>query len=140
MNWYRDTLEISTRGKGLYPFSAAIDARIRQWQIGEGMCYLYIQHTSASLLISESYDPSARLDLETFMERLAPEMQTWYRHTLEGPDDSSAHIRAMLTPVSLTIPIDNGQLNLGTWQGVYLFEHRSNPHRRQVLLRCLGIM
>ncbi len=140
MNWYRDTLEISTRGKGLYPFSAAIDARIRQWQIGEGMCYLYIQHTSASLLISESYDPSARLDLETFMERLAPEMQTWYRHTLEGPDDSSAHIRTMLTPVSLTIPIDNGQLNLGTWQGVYLFEHRSSPHRRQVLLRCLGIM
>ena len=137
MNWFKDTLEIATRGQGLYPFTQAVQNRIRQWGIQEGMCFLYIQHTSASLVISENYDPTAKVDLEAFMSRLAPEDQPWHRHTLEGPDDSPSHIRAMLTPVSLTIPIDDGQLNLGTWQGIYLFEHRSTGHRRQVLIRCL---
>ena len=139
MNWYKDSLEIVTRGKGLYVFTDLIQERIRNWGIQEGMCFLYLQHTSASLVISESYDPSARLDLEAFMERLAPENQAWYRHTLEGADDSPSHMRAMLTDVSMTIPIDNRRLNLGTWQGVYLFEHRSRRHHRQVLLRCLEI-
>jgi secondary thiamine-phosphate synthase enzyme len=104
------------------------------------MCYLYLQHTSASLVVSENYDPTAKMDLETFMERLVPEGQAWYRHTLEGPDDSTSHIRAMLTLTSLSIPIDNGQLGLGTWQGVYLFEHRARSHHRRVLLRCLGMV
>ena len=139
MNWYKDQLEVPSQGKGLYDFTDLIQGRIRAWGIQEGMCYLYLQHTSASLVISESYDPTARLDLETFMERLAPEGQTWHRHTLEGADDSPSHLRAMLTDVSLTIPIDEGRLNLGTWQGVYLFEHRSRPHRRHVLLRCLQV-
>lgn len=139
MNWFKDTLEVSTRGKGLYPFTEAVQQRLRQWQVVEGMCYLYCQHTSASLVISESYDPTARLDLEAFMERLAPEGQAWYRHTLEGGDDSPSHMRAMLTNTDLAIPVDNGRLSLGTWPGIYLFEHRRAPDRRRVLMRCLNI-
>ena len=138
MDWFKDTLEVHTRGKGLYPFTQNVEARIREWGVREGMCYLYVQHTSASLVISESYDPSARVDLEAFMERLAPESQPWHRHTLEGSDDSPSHMRTMLTNVSVTIPIDDGRLSLGTWQGIYLFEHRSRGHRRRVLLRCLA--
>ncbi len=138
MNWFKDTLEVHTRGKGLYPFTEAVTSHIRAWGIREGMCFLYLQHTSASLVISESYDPTARIDLESFMERIAPESQPWHRHTLEGADDSPSHIRAMLTDTNLTIPIDDGKLNLGTWQGVYLFEHRARGHRRWVLLRCLS--
>jgi secondary thiamine-phosphate synthase enzyme len=137
MNWHKGALNISTHGKGMYEFTDAVNAQIQAWEIQEGICFLYIQHTSASLSISESYDPSARSDLETFMERLAPERQAWHRHTLEGPDDSPSHMRAILTDTDLSIPIDGGKLNLGTWQGVYLFEHRTRPHRRQVLLRCM---
>lgn len=140
MNWFKDTIEVVTGGKGLYPFTEKVQASIHRWGISEGMCYLYIQHTSASLVISESYDPTAKMDMETFMERLAPEGQAWHRHTLEGADDSTSHIRAMLTLTSVTIPIDDGRLALGTWQGIYLFEHRNRNRHRQVLLRCLGIM
>ena len=139
MNWFKDSLEIATRGKGLYPFTESVQQRLRQWKVHEGMCYLYCQHTSASLVISENYDPSARLDLETFLERLVPEDQAWYRHTLEGADDSPSHMRAILTNTDLAIPIDDGRLSLGTWQGIYLFEHRRAPERRRVLLRCLDI-
>jgi secondary thiamine-phosphate synthase enzyme len=139
VNWFKDNLEIHTRGKGLYPFTASIESRLRAWGVQEGMCYLYLQHTSASLVISENYDPTAKIDLETFMNKLVPENQSWYRHTLEGPDDSPSHIRAMLTAASLTIPIDNGELSLGTWQGIYLFEHRAEAQRRKVLLRCLEV-
>ena len=139
MDWLKETLEIPTRGKGLYPFTDQVAKHIQKWGVLEGMAYLYCQHTSASLLVSESYDPSARIDMETFMEILAPENQAWYRHTLEGPDDSSSHLRAMLTPVSLTIPVDQGKLSLGTWQGIYLFEHRVHAQRRNVLLRVLNV-
>ena len=137
MDWYKTTVEIHTRGKGLYLFTDQVTKRVQQWEIIEGMCFLYVQHTSASLVISESYDPSARADLEAFLERLVPENQTWHQHTLEGADDSPSHMRAMLTHTSMAIPIDDGQLSLGTWQGIYLFEHRVHAHRRQVLLRCL---
>jgi secondary thiamine-phosphate synthase enzyme len=137
--WYKTTFEIATRGKGLYPFTQKIDTQIQNWCVDEGMCYLFIQHTSASLVISESYDPSAKIDLEAFMDKLVPERQPWYRHTLEGPDDSPSHIRAMLTQPSITVPIDNGRLNLGTWQGIYIFEHRTRAHHRRVLIRCLKI-
>ena len=140
MNWFKDTLEISTRGKGLYPFTESVEARIREWDVQEGICYLYVQHTSASLVISENYDPSAKMDLEVFMEKLAPENQPWHRHTLEGADDSPSHMRAMLTQTSLPIPIDACRLSLGTWQGIYLFEHRSRVHRRKVLIRCLAVV
>lgn len=139
MNWFNDTIEVNTRGKGLYSFTDQVSKRVSDWGILEGICFLYMQHTSASLVISESYDPTARIDLESFMERLAPERQPWYRHTLEGDDDSPSHMRAMLTDTDLSIPIDDGKLNLGTWQGIYLFEHRARGHRRRVLLRCLGV-
>ena len=139
MNWYKETLEIQTKGKGLYPITNQVIDQIHRWGVGDGICFLYLPHTSASLLISESYDATARIDLEAFMDRIAPEDQTWYKHVMEGSDDSPSHIRAMLTDTSLNIPIDNGKLNLGTWQGVYLFEHRRRGHRRRVLLRCLGV-
>lgn len=139
MQWYKDSIQLRTDGKGLHPFTDAIRERINDWGIEEGVCFLFLQHTSASLVISESYDPTARLDLETFMERLAPEDQEWHQHTLEGSDDSPSHMRAMLTATSLNIPIDGGALNLGTWQGVYLFEHRRRGQNRKVLIRCLGV-
>lgn len=139
MNWHKTTLEVRTSGKGLYEVTAEIRSQLREWQIDEGMCYLFLQHTSASLLITESWDPSARGDLETFMEKMAPEGERWYTHTLEGPDDATSHIRSMLTDVSITIPIDNGDISLGQWQGVYLFEHRARSHRRRILMRVLAV-
>ncbi len=139
MNWFKDTIEVRTHGKGLYPFTDALSARIHKWGIQEGMCFLYVQHTSASMVISESYDPTAKIDLEAVMDRLVPENQSWYRHTLEGPDDTPSHMRAMLTQTDLTIPVDNGCLNMGTWQGIYVFEHRNRPHHRRVHIRCLGL-
>jgi secondary thiamine-phosphate synthase enzyme len=139
MDWYKDTLQINTRGKGLYPFTNQVAARLRSWNVQEGMCFLYIQHTSASLVISENYDPTAKTDLEVFMERLAPEDEPWYRHTSEGADDSPSHIRAMLTATSLSLPVDGGELSLGTWQGIYLFEHRAGGYARRVLMRVIGV-
>ncbi|MFN2159567.1 MAG: secondary thiamine-phosphate synthase enzyme YjbQ [Anaerolineales bacterium] len=138
MRWFKDQIQVNTNGKGLYPFTPEISRRIKDWNIREGICFIYIQHTSASLVISESYDPSARVDLEAFMERVAPENQSWHRHTLEGGDDSPSHMRSIITNTSLSIPIDSGALNLGTWQGVYLFEHRARRHMRRILLRCLS--
>ena len=139
MNWHKTTLEVHTSGKGLYDITASIREQLDSWGVGEGICYLFVQHTSASLLVTESWDPSARADLETFMEREVPEGERWYTHTLEGRDDATSHIRTMLTDVSLTIPFEHGNLLLGQWQGVYLFEHRSRPHRRWVLVRVLDI-
>ena len=139
MKWNKATIEISTKGKGLYPFTNKVSDLIQDWEVGQGLCYLYMPHTSASLVVSESYDPTAKIDLEEFMERIVPENQPWFRHTFEGSDDSPSHIRAMLTHTSLSIPVDDDQLSLGTWQGLYLFEHRSSPRRRKVLIRCLEI-
>ena len=139
MIWNKSTLEIRTNGKGLYPFTKPVNELIRKWGVTEGMCYLFITHTSASLVISESYDPTAKIDLEEFMERLVPEDQPWFRHTFEGSDDSPSHMRAMLTAASLSIPIDHGNLSIGTWQGLYLFEHRARSHHRKVLLRGMDI-
>lgn len=139
MEWHKTTLELMTPGKGLHNFTDEIQNQLNVWGVEEGLCHLFIQHTSASLVISESYDPSARLDLEGFMDRLVPENQPWFRHTMEGSDDSPSHMRAILTNTSLSIPVDDGQLSLGTWQGVYLFEHRMRSHRRRVLVRCLSV-
>jgi len=103
------------------------------------MCFLFCPHTSASLTINENYDPSAQADLETSLEKLVPENQGWYTHDMEGPDDATSHIRAMLTESSLSIPVDEGRLTLGTWQGVYLFEHRTRSHQREVWLRVMDV-
>ncbi len=137
MEWLKQTVTVETRGKGLYPITDQITHWIRGWEIEQGICHLYIQHTSASLVINENYDPTARQDMETFLEQLVPEGEAWHRHTLEGRDDSPSHMRSIITATSLSIPIDDFKLSLGTWQGIYLFEHRVRSHQRQVLVRCL---
>lgn len=128
-------LTVATRGPGLHEFTAQA-ARFVAGQ-GEGLLTLFVRHTSCSLLIQENADPSARHDLEAFLARLAPRgdhpSMRWLTHTLEGPDDMPAHLRAMLLPTSLSIPVGAGQLALGTWQGIYLAEHRDRPHRREVV-------
>jgi len=139
MNWYKTTLEIATRGKGLHDITETLRVQLCDWSVEEGMCFLFLPHTSASLVLSENWDPTARADLETFMERLVPERDSWYTHNLEGQDDATSHIRAMLTDTSLTVPVDDGNLSLGTWQGIYIFEHRARPHRRKVLVRVLSM-
>jgi secondary thiamine-phosphate synthase enzyme len=137
VNWHKETILVETGGKGLYPITNQISPLIREWAVKDGICHLFLSHTSASLVINESYDPTAQQDLEVFLDKIAPEGETWYRHTIEGRDDSPSHMRSMLTATSLSIPVENGELLLGTWQGVYLFEHRAQPHRRKVLIRCL---
>ena len=139
MEWLKDSLTIQTGGKGLHPFTENVAKKIHDWAILEGLCLLFLQHTSASLVISESYDPSAKMDIASFFERMVPESQPWMQHTLEGGDDSSSHIRSALTSMDLSVPIDDGQLSLGTWQGIYLFEHRAGRQQRQVLIRCLKV-
>jgi secondary thiamine-phosphate synthase enzyme len=137
MIWHKETITVNTSGKGLYPITNQISKLIQEWAVEDGICHLFIAHTSASLVINESYDPTARLDMEEFLEHLVPEGESWYKHTLEGRDDSPSHLRAILTATSLSIPVENGKLLLGTWQGVYLFEHRTQSQRRKVLIRCL---
>lgn len=137
MKFHRDQLQIHTSKKGLTDITEGIQAFLHERKIVHGMCHLFIQHTSASLVINESFDPSAKKDMETFMETTIPEHQDWMVHTLEGGDDSPSHLRTMLTNVSVSIPIDNGRLALGTWQGIYLFEHRRHPQNRKVLIRCV---
>lgn len=139
MDWLKTALQIETQGKGMIELTRQVQALIHEWQVQEGMCFLFLPHTSASLVTCEAYDPSARQDVEQFYERLVPERQNWYRHTLEGADDSPSHIRSTLTNSSLTIPIDDGKLSLGTWQGIFLFEHRARPHRRNLEIRCLKV-
>ena len=128
------TLLIEVEGQGLIDISAALGNVLRRAELDEGLCTLFIQHTSASLLIQESYDPSARRDLENWLNRLVPENDPLYTHTLEGPDDMPAHIKAALTASSVSIPVIAGELSLGTWQGVYLWEHRHQPSKRRVIV------
>ena len=139
MLWHKTTLLIRTGKQGLHPFTQQVNQQIRAWSAREGMAFLFLQHTSASLVINENFDPTAQEDLERFFEHLAPEGEDWYMHTLEGRDDSPSHMRSMVTPVSLSIPIEDGRLALGTWQGLYLAEHRRRVSQRQVLLRVLAI-
>lgn len=127
------TLEIRTRGKGLYPCTREVAQWIASTKVETGLLTLFIQHTSASLVIQENADPDVVLDLADFFERLAPE-KYGYRHDTEGPDDMPAHIRSALTQTSLSIPVIGGRMALGTWQGIYVFEHRSGPQRRSVIL------
>jgi secondary thiamine-phosphate synthase enzyme len=131
-------LEISTRGKGLYSFTREVAAWVASLRIDTGLLTLFVQHTSASLTIQENADPDVVRDLTDYFERLAPENDARYRHRDEGPDDMPAHIRSVLTGTSLTIPVVHGRMALGTWQGIYLFEHRAAPHRRSVVLHFMG--
>ncbi len=130
-------LAVETRGKGLTEITAPVARWLANQGIAEGLLTLFCRHTSASLTVQENADPDVRSDLEAFFERLAPETGN-YVHTLEGPDDMPAHIRAALTQASLSIPVSDGRMALGTWQGIYLFEHRRRPHMRDVVLHLIG--
>ena len=126
------TFEIETRGPGLYEFTSDV----ADWVQGEGVLTIFVRHTSCSLLIQENADPDVRADLQAWITRAVPRADdptmAYLTHVLEGPDDMPAHIRAAILPVSLQIPVLNGRMRLGTWQGVYLWEHRDRPHRREV--------
>jgi len=128
--------EISTTGPGLYEFTADVNRYVSDASSESGLLTLFVRHTSCSLLISENADPDVKQDMNEFFQRLVPgtndPTMAWVRQTCEGPDDMPAHIKAALTPVSINIPIIDGRLTLGTWQGIYLFEHRDSPHRRTV--------
>ncbi len=132
-------LEVRTRGQGLYDITRQITSWVNEQQMTTGLLTVFIQHTSASLTIQENADPDVVHDLNEHFRRMVPEDNRLYRHTIEGPDDMPAHIRAALTDVSLSIPLVQGDLALGTWQGVYVFEHRAHPHTRRVVLHLLGV-
>lgn len=131
-------LTLSTRGQGLYEFTDQAQAFVRQSGMDEGLLTVFVRHTSCSLLVQENADPDVKTDLNNFFRRLVPPSSDpsmrWVIHTSEGPDDMPAHIKAALNQVSIGIPVGNGRLMLGTWQGIYLFEHRDRPHRRDVVL------
>lgn len=133
-----ETLAVRTRGRAFYEITREIQARVQQAGLATGLCTLHLQHTSASLLIQENADPDVRRDFERFFARLVPDGDPLFIHTLEGDDDMPAHIRTALTAVNLSIPIADGRLCLGTWQGIYLWEHRTAPHTRQVVVHLLG--
>jgi secondary thiamine-phosphate synthase enzyme len=127
-------LSILVRGQGLHDITGNVAAMVADCGLKEGLCTLFIRHTSASLLIQESYDDSARVDLEHWLNRLVPENDSLYTHTLEGPDDMTAHIKSALTPTQISVPFQAGELLLGTWQGIYLWEHRHHAGTREVIV------
>ncbi len=131
-------LTVRTHAKGLHEITDRIVACIREAGVDDGLCTIFIRHTSASLTIQENADPSARRDLESWIDRLVPERDPLYTHTSEGPDDMPSHIKAALTATSLAIPISGGQLVLGTWQGIYLWEHRTQGHDRSIVCHIGG--
>ncbi|WP_295454870.1 secondary thiamine-phosphate synthase enzyme YjbQ [uncultured Thiodictyon sp.] len=131
-------LSVTTRGRGTYDITADVARRVRDSRIRAGLCHCFLQHTSASLILCENADPSVRSDLEAFLQRLAPDGDPRFEHCNEGPDDMPAHLRSILTKTDLTLPVRAGRLALGTWQGLYLYEHRTGTRDRQVLLTISG--
>jgi len=131
---HQETIQLQTRGRGTYDITDRVRAIVRRAGIRSGLCHLFLQHTSASLIICENADPTVRSDLECFMARLVPDGDAIYQHTLEGPDDMPAHVRSILTQVDLTLPVSDGQCALGTWQGIYLYEHRHHTQQRRVVV------
>jgi secondary thiamine-phosphate synthase enzyme len=138
MRQSQSIIEIQTHGAGLYEFTPAAQKFMDSARISTGLLHVFCRHTSCSLLIQENADPDVKTDLNTFFRKLVPEGMDWVVHRTEGPDDMPAHIKAALTQTSLTVPIGRGVPLLGTWQGLYLFEHRTRPHLRQVVLHILG--
>ena len=132
------SIRLHVPGQGLHAFTEKVVREVNKSGVKEGLCTLFVQHTSASLLIQENYDPSAQYDLENWLNRLVPERDPLYTHTLEGDDDMPAHIKSTLTATSIGIPITQGSLALGTWQGIYLWEHRRGANTRNVVLHIGG--
>ena len=135
---YHDQLEVHTHGKGLYEITAEIDSKIDKCRIQNGTVTVFVQHTSCSIIIMENADPTAQRDLEKFFDRLVPEDADYFTHDAEGSDDMPSHIRMVLTRTSETVPIVDRGMQLGTWQGIFLFEHRRAAHRRRVFLTVIG--
>jgi len=135
---HAEVFEVRTRGKGTFEISDEVAAIVARSGVRTGTVTVFVRHTSASLVIMENADPSARRDLEVFFDKLVPEDTPWFVHTLEGPDDMPSHIRMALTRTSEVVPVVNGRMTLGTWQGIFLFEHRRAPHRREIVVSVVG--
>lgn len=135
---HAESFEVKTPGRGTQEITDAVQAIVRRADVQSGQCTVFVHHTSASLILSENADPVVRRDLEAFAARLAPDGDPMFRHTAEGPDDMPAHVRSVITPVSITIPVADGRCDLGTWQGVYLWEHRTSAHRRRITVTVVG--
>lgn len=138
MSTHSETFAVRTHGKGTQEITREVAAIVSRSGIRQGTVTVFVRHTSASLVIMENADPSARYDLEVFFDKLVPENTPWFSHTQEGPDDMPSHIRMALTRTSEVIPILEGRMALGTWQGIFLFEHRRDPHRREIVVSVIG--
>jgi secondary thiamine-phosphate synthase enzyme len=135
---HAESFVIATTGRGTLEISDRVQAVVRESEASQGLCVVFLHHTSASLILCEDADPSVRRDLERYFARLVPDGDPLFRHTSEGPDDMPAHVRTILTQNSLSLPVADGRCDLGTWQGVFLWEHRAAPHRRKVTVTVLG--
>jgi len=138
MHVHHDQLEVRSHGKGLYEITDDVQSKIDKSEVRNGTVTVFVQHTSCSIVIMENADPTARRDLEKFFDRLVPENAEYFTHDAEGSDDMPSHIRMVLTRTSETLPLVDGKMQLGTWQGIFLFEHRRAPHRRKVLITTIG--
>jgi secondary thiamine-phosphate synthase enzyme len=136
--WRQAEIEIVTRGRGFHELTAQVEAQVRASGIGTGLCHLFLRHTSAGLCVTENADPEVRRDLERFAQRLAPDGDPLFRHDAEGPDDMPAHVRSLILGYEQTLPIHQGALGLGTWQGIYLWEHRDAAMRRKIIVTLAG--
>jgi secondary thiamine-phosphate synthase enzyme len=136
--FHSDTIELDTRGRALYDLTERVQRVVTGSRVARGLCTVFVHHTSASLLINENADRDVQRDLEAFMARLVPDGDALFVHTAEGADDMPAHVRCALTQASLGIPVAGGRCDLGTWQGIYLWEHRNAPHRRRVTVSVIG--
>jgi secondary thiamine-phosphate synthase enzyme len=135
---FQKSFEVASVGRGSQDISAQVLSAVQESGVSSGLCNVFIHHTSASLMICENADPAVRRDLETFMARIAPDGDPDFVHTAEGPDDMPAHVRSVLTQTGISVPVIEGNLGLGAWQGIYLWEHRTAPHRRRVTVTILG--
>lgn len=138
MSFHRERVEVQTRGRGTYEITDRVQRAVATSGIAEGLCTVFIHHTSASLIICENADPSVRRDLDAFFARLVPDGDAIFTHDDEGPDDMPSHVRTILTQTSIAIPVSGGRCELGTWQGIYLWEHRRAPHHRRVTITIQG--
>ena len=136
---FTETFVVRTRGRGTYEITRQVADLVRRRGLREGLATVFVQHTSASLVIYENADPSARVDLEAFFRRLVPEDAPYFTHVAEGPDDMPSHLRMVLTRTSESVPVRGGELALGTWQGIFLFEHRDAPHTRTLVVNGVGV-
>lgn len=132
------SIKVRTSGRGAYEITSDVQRVIKESGVAKGLCHIFIHHTSASLMLCENADPSVLGDLETFMSKLVPDGDPMFRHTAEGPDDMPAHVRSVLTQTGLDLPVDGGRLDLGTWQGIFVWEHRHSAHTRRLTLTVHG--